>query len=472
MERVRKRSTGRRARAAKPSSKASSSKMSSKMRSKSGSKTGSTSRSKTNSSKTVSLKTRPLKKRTSQVTAKARGKQPAPAASGVRTPSAGVVEAALAVFAHEVRTPLTGILAISDLLATSELSERERRWVDTIKAGAEHLSSLATLFVDAAKDETTGVVPRQDLFDLRVLARGIGDSLAGRAAAKGLEAKVELSDRLPALVVGDPVRLRAALENLIDNAVKFTDQGGVGLRVALADRARRGGRTAPKGKIAVAFSVSDSGIGLTLQEIKRLFRPFTQANVSIASRYGGAGLGLSSVRQLARAMGGDVAVAPRPGGGTIFTLTVMLSTAEAPRVDMHGADDGVTLAPTRPLRVLGVEDNPFGRVVLNTILNELGHQAEFIGRGEAAPERIERGGLDAVLMDMVLPGINGVEAIGRIRKLGAPYGGIPIIGVSGRGEDEAASRAAGADAFLLKPVSPRALATALLEATHRAAAET
>ena len=125
-----------------------------------------------------------------------------------------------------------------------------------------------------------------------------------------------------------------------------------------------------------------------------------------------------------------------------------------------------------PLRILSVEDNPFGRVVLNTILSELGHQAEFIGRGEVATERIAQGVFDAVLMDMVLPGIDGVEAIKRIRALEAPLGNIAIIGVSGRGDDEAASRAAGADAFLLKPVSPRALATALLEATHRGAAAT
>ncbi|MGJ4893185.1 ATP-binding protein [Bradyrhizobium sp. HKCCYLR20261] len=389
-------------------------------------------------------------------------------------PGPGVVEAALAVFAHEVRTPLTGILAISDLLATSELGERERRWVDTIKAGAEHLSSLATLFVDAAKDETTGALLREDLFDLRVLARAAGDSLAGRAAAKGLEAKVEVSDALPGLVVGDPVRLRAALENLIDNAVKFTEQGGVALGIALAGKAGRGkaSRSPAKGRVAVAFHISDSGIGLTLQEIKRLFRPFSQANVSIASRFGGAGLGLSSVRQLARAMGGDVAVEPHEGGGTTFTLTVTLTVAATPRATAAGGEDGVTLAPTRPLRILGVEDNPFGRVVLNTILNELGHQAEFIGRGEAAPERIASGHYDAVLMDMVLPGINGIEAIAQIRALDAPHGDIPIIGVSGRGEDETASRAAGADAFLLKPVSPRALATALLAATHRAGAAT
>jgi CheY-like chemotaxis protein len=124
------------------------------------------------------------------------------------------------------------------------------------------------------------------------------------------------------------------------------------------------------------------------------------------------------------------------------------------------------------LRLLGVEDNPFGRVVLNTILTELGHQAEFIGRGEAAAERVARGAFDAVLMDMVLPGINGIEAIKRLRRLGAPHGRIAIIGVSGRGDDEAASRTAGADAFLVKPVSPRALATALLEATRRAAVAT
>ncbi|MCL8487443.1 MULTISPECIES: ATP-binding protein [unclassified Bradyrhizobium] len=394
-------------------------------------------------------------------------------AAATATPAAGVVEAALAVFAHEVRTPLTGILAISDLLATSELGERERRWVDTIKAGAEHLSSLATLFVDAAKDETTGASLREDLFDLRVLARAAGDSLSGRAAAKGLEARVDVSDALPGLVIGDPVRLRAALENLIDNAVKFTEQGGVALEIALAKAAGgKPARRAAKGKVAVAFRVSDSGIGLTLQEIKRLFRPFSQANVTIASRFGGAGLGLSSVRQLARAMGGDVVVTPHEGGGTTFTLTVTLLVAAAPHTTMGEGEDGVTLAPARPLRILGVEDNPFGRVVLNTILNELGHQAEFIGRGEAAPERIAAGSYDAVLMDMVLPGINGIETVARIRALGAPHGDIPIIGVSGRGEDEAASRAAGADAFLLKPVSPRALATALLEVTHRAAAAT
>jgi two-component system, sensor histidine kinase len=404
------------------------------------------------------LKRRPPKKRASAVAAGKARKRNAMAAEP------GMVEAALAAFAHEVRTPLTGILAISDLLATSDLDGRERRWVDTIKAGAEHLASLATLFVDAAKGGRAAAGVRKDFFDLRALARNAGDSLAGRAAAKGLQSQVDISERLPAHVVGDPVRLRAALENLIDNAVKFTEQGGV----ALAVTPMRGVR----GKVGVAFSISDSGIGLTLNEIKRLFRPFSQANVSIASRFGGAGLGLSSVKQLARAMGGDILVAQRRGGGTTFTLSVTLTRAKAPKAASSGADADVPSDPGRALRVLSVEDNPFGRVVLNAILTELGHQAEFIGRGEAATERIAQGVFDAVLMDMVLPGIDGIEAIRRIRKLSPPLGRIAIIGVSGRGDDEAASRAAGADAFLVKPVSPRALATALLEATCRAAAAT
>jgi signal transduction histidine kinase/ActR/RegA family two-component response regulator len=376
----------------------------------------------------------------------------------------GMVEAALAAFAHEVRTPLTGILAISDLLATSDLDERERRWVDTIKAGAEHLASLATLFVDAAKDATGATGLRQDLFDLRALARNAGDSLAGRAAAKGLQSQVEVSDELPALVVGDPVRLRAALENLIDNATKFTEAGGVALAVT-----PMGGS---KAKVGVAFAISDSGIGLTLAEIKRLFRPFSQANVSIASRFGGAGLGLSSVKQLARSMGGDIKVAQRRGGGATFTLTVSLNRAKAAKAVGSAASEAAAPDPAPPLRVLSVEDNPFGRVVLNTILSELGHQAEFIGRGEAATERVALGAFDVVLMDMVLPGIDGIEAIKRIRALGPPHGRIAIIGVSGRGDDASASLAAGADAFLLKPVSPRALATALLEALRREAAAT
>lgn len=375
------------------------------------------------------------------------------------------IEAVLATFAHEVRTPLTGILAISELLATSELGERERRWVDTIKANAEHLAALATLFVDAARSRSAGLGLRKEPFDLHALTRTAADSLSGRAAAKGLQASVDLDARLPQFVIGDAVRLRAALENLIDNTVKFTTSGNVAFAAGLAAPA--------KGRATVRFTLSDSGIGVSVAEIKRLFRPFSQANISIAQRFGGAGLGLASVRELARAMGGDVTASPRKGGGTAFTMTASFPLAGSMGEAAETGEESASGAPPA-LRILSVEDNPFGRVVLNAILNELGHQTEFIGLGENAPERLAQGEFDVVLMDMVLPGINGVEAIRRIRAAAAPRGTVAIVGLSGRDADETAALAAGADAFILKPVSPRALAQVLakvVRARSRAGSE-
>jgi two-component system, sensor histidine kinase len=237
---------------------------------------------------------------------------------------------------------------------------------------------------------------------------------------------------------------------MVDNAVKFTSSGNIAFGAVLAGVA--------KGRATIRFTVADSGIGVSVAEIKRLFRPFSQANISIAQRFGGAGLGLSSVRQLARAMGGDVTVSPRKGGGTVFAMTASFPLASGS--DDTGDEDAAPAA-SPSLRILSVEDNPFGRVVLNAILNELGHQTEFIGLGENANERLAQGEFDVVLMDMVLPGINGVEAIRRIRMLGAPHSGVAIVGLSGRDEDEQAALEAGADAFILKPVSPRTLAQVL-----------
>lgn len=413
------------------------------------------------------------KRRTSRSGAKAVAPRKRPVKTAAKSISSGgravkssrqqsVVESVLAAFAHEVRTPLTGILAISDLLATSELGERERQWVDTIKANAEHLAALATLFVDAARSQQAGLSLRKDFFDLRALSRTAADSLSGRAAAKGLRAEIELADTLPAFVIGDIVRLRAALENLIDNAVKFTASGSVAFGASLGGIA--------KGRATIRFTVADSGIGISVAEVKRLFRPFSQANISVAQRFGGAGLGLSSVRQLARAMGGDVTASPRKGGGTLFTMTASFPLASGSDDTSGGAD---VAPPPAALRILSVEDNPFGRVVLNAILHELGHQTEFIGRGENAAERLTVGAFDVVLMDMVLPGINGVEAIRRIRALRPPHDGVAIVGLSGRDEDEQAALAAGADAFILKPVSPRTLAQVLAKVVHgRAGART
>jgi CheY-like chemotaxis protein len=248
------------------------------------------------------------------------------------------------------------------------------------------------------------------------------------------------------------VRLRAVLENLIDNAVKFTERGGVRVEVTTA-RARRG-------HIKLVFAVTDSGIGLKPAEIKRLFRPFAQANADIARRYGGAGLGLAVVKALAKLMGGDLTVSSRHGRGSSFCFSAVFAIAPVQAVGTTPPQQ--TTAPVRRLAVLCVEDNPYGRVILNTILTELGHRADFAGSGEEAVAAVTRG-YDAVLMDVTLPGIDGLEATRRIRTLPGIASRTPIIGISGRSElgDEEAARAAGMDAYLRKPVSPSVLSEAL-----------
>ena len=382
--------------------------------------------------------------------------KPARRRSSRRAGAARAHEAALAAFAHDIRTALTGILALGELLASSTLGESERGWAAGIKASAEHLASLTTLVLDAAKAETGSLTLREEVFRPRRLVEFLADSLATRAQAKGLAAEANIADNLPDLLVGDAVRLRAALENLIDNAVKFTERGAVRLEA----RASPAGR----GLTRLVVAVHDSGIGLKPAEIKRLFRPFAQASAEIARHYGGSGLGLAIVKRLAKLMGGDLTVASTPGRGSSFRFTAVMPIVSA---DAAGSPSG-RATPARPLAILCAEDNPYGRVILNTILTELGHRADFVNSGEDAVAAVTRG-YDFVLMDVAFPGIDGLEAARRIRALPGVAGRTPIVGISGASEarDEEATRAAGMDFYLRKPVSPSAVSEAIAAVVSR-----
>jgi two-component system, sensor histidine kinase len=376
--------------------------------------------------------------------------------------NARAIEATLAELAHDIRTPLTGILALGELLAASELADRERGWAVAIKSTAEHLALLTSLIVDAVRADAKGLVLRREFMRPRRFAEAVAASLAARAETKGLETAVAIADDLPEAVIGDPLRLRAALENLIDNAVKFTERGHVRF-AATCERA-------PRGRTRLVFTVSDTGIGLKPAELKRLFRPFAQASAQIGRRYGGAGLGLAFVKRIAKATGGDLTVASKPNSGSEFRLTVTVETvAEAAAAHGDGAAATSRVAPARPLNILCAEDNPYGRVLLNTILTELGHRADFVATGEAAVAAVAAGDYDAVLMDVTLPGTDGLEATRRIRTLAGPAAGIAIVGISGRANaaDEAAARSAGMDGYLAKPLGPSALSHLLGPLTLR-----
>jgi CheY-like chemotaxis protein len=375
-----------------------------------------------------------------------------PHARTAAKPPPRAVEAALAGIAHDIRTPLTGIVALAELLASSDLGEREREWAKAIKSGADHLTALTTLIVDAVKAEAAGLTLRPEPFSPQALARAVGHGLAARAGNKNIKANIEIARDLPAMVSGDALRLRAALENLADNAVKFTADGAVTFKARAASAARK--------RIRLTFEFADSGVGIDPRELKRLFRPFAQASESVARRYGGAGLGLVFVKRVAKALGGDLKVASEKGRGSTFRLTVPVTRLDA-RPSAEQAE--TRQASMRPLTILCAEDNPYGRVVMNTILAELGHRIDFVETGEAAVRAAERGGYDAVLMDVTLSGVDGLEATRRIRALPAPRGKVPVIGISGRGDavDDAAARAAGMDFYFAKPVSPGKLAQAL-----------
>jgi CheY-like chemotaxis protein/nitrogen-specific signal transduction histidine kinase len=384
-----------------------------------------------------------------------------PAAGRAHSPRA--IETALATFAHDIRTPLTGILAFSELLATSGLGERESRWVEAIKDAAGHLTELTTLAVEAARAGAGRLELRRETFALPHFAARLALSLAARAEAKGLACEISIQDDLPEHVAGDPALLRAAIENLVANAVKFTERGQVGLRIAAAPL--------PRGKLRLSFAVSDSGIGLSDAEIGRLFRPFAQASKEIAQRFGGSGLGLVQVRRLARSMHGDLEVESTPGRGSAFHLTVVLDRTRPAAAGVAAPDH----APPGPaLAILCVNDNPYGRLLMNAIVTELGHRASFTADAEAALAALAAGDHDVVLMDVALPGIDGYEATRRIRALPGRAGRVAVIGVICQEDQDkagAAASAAGMDAWLTKPVSPRMLADVLARVRREAVAE-
>ena len=364
-------------------------------------------------------------------------------------------ETALASLAHDIRTPLTGILAFAELLSASDLGERERRWANGVKSAAEHLAQLTTIVCDAVRVDAVGLALRNEPFSPRQLAETIGASLSARAGTNGLTSNITIARDLPDQVKGDHVRLRAMIENLVDNAVKFTARGGLRFAVSATPL--------PRGKTRLVFAVTDSGIGIAPTELKRLFRPFAQANDTVARRYGGTGLGLAAVKRLARAMGGTLSVASKLKHGSTFTLSIPVEPVTGKAATGNNARRSTASGNTPSLKMLCAEDNPYGRVILNTILTEFGHRADFVSSGEAAAEAASRGGYDVILMDVTLSGADGLQATRRIRSLPGRAGRTPVIGISALGSPDDKNRAteAGMSAYLVKPVTPTALADAI-----------
>jgi len=367
----------------------------------------------------------------------------------------------LAAMSHEIRTPLNAVLGMNSLLLASPLNDEQRRHAELIRSSGRNLLALINDILDLSKIEAGRMELEIVEFQLRETISEVVSLLDLRAQAKGLVLRLTLSPDLPSRARGDPSRLRQVLFNLVGNALKFTDAGHVWVRGSQ--------RPLGDGSFELTLEVEDSGVGIAADAQARLFQPFTQADSSIARRFGGTGLGLAISRQIAELMHGRLEVESTPGQGSVFTAVLLLDTVDE-AAPSH--EPGATSAPAcgGPLRVLVAEDNAVNQILIEAMLDKLGHGSEVVADGLEVVRQVQAARYDVVLMDLQMPHMDGLSATRAIRELPGPECHVPIIAMTANAssEDRAECLAAGMNDHVSKPIDLQVLATALL----RAAAET
>jgi signal transduction histidine kinase/NO-binding membrane sensor protein with MHYT domain/CheY-like chemotaxis protein len=364
----------------------------------------------------------------------------------------------LANMSHEIRTPLNGMLGVAQMLAGTKLSADQRRLVGVLQNSGGLLDTLLCDLLDLAKVEAGVVELRPERTDLGELAQAVCALFTPQAAGKGLALTLELGPGAGGEVDCDPVRLRQVLGNLVSNAVKFTETGKVAVSLV-----RTGDR--------VRFEVRDTGVGFDPASKPALFQRFGQGDGGPTRRHGGAGLGLAISDEFVRMMGGELDCESRPGEGSVFTFELPLPAQGAAAEHDAGPQED---RPMTPFRVLVVDDNAVNRQVLQLILESAGLAHEMAEDGRQAVEAVERGAFDAILMDIQMPVMDGLEATRRIRawehEAGRPRTPLYIVSANGLAEHVAAGRAAGADGHFNKPVVVAELLAALQPHIRAAAA--
>jgi signal transduction histidine kinase/DNA-binding response OmpR family regulator len=358
----------------------------------------------------------------------------------------------LATMSHEIRTPMNGVLGMVEVLERQGLNEAQERTVSTIRDSGKALLHIIDDILDFSKIEAGRLELEAMPFSLSRLVTATLDTFRPQVIAKGLTLDAEIDAGSQDALVGDPTRVRQILFNLLSNAIKFTQRGGVRVRVDTAALGEGGTR--------VTLAVADTGVGLGVEQLAKLFEPFVQADSSITREYGGTGLGLSIVRRLAQIMGGDVVVDSAPGSGSIFTVTLALRAAPADSLVSSMAQPvvGVPVAArSAETRVLVVDDHPVNREVLVLQLKLLGIPADSVASGADALTAWARTRYAAVLVDIHMPRMDGHELTRRLRGAEVARNGArtPIIAVTAdamKGEEERCL-ATGMDAYLVKPVS-------------------